>query len=65
MYVYNLLTSVIMCVQFVHSIMERKLCLHVQSLLQACDNGDVRKVQQLLRTRVDVDCQDKVLYTQA
>lgn len=32
----------------------------IQALLQACDDVDIPKVQQLLRARVNVDCQDKV-----
>lgn len=32
----------------------------MQDLLQACDDVDIGKVQQLLRARTNVDCQDEV-----
>lgn len=32
-----------------------------QDLLQACDDIDIAKVQQLLRAKTNVDCQDEVI----
>ena len=34
--------------------------LIMQQLLKACDDGDTRTVQQLLKQKTDIECRDEV-----
>ena len=36
--------------------------LYTQNLLDACDKGDIQKVQALLKAKTNVNIQDKVTY---
>lgn len=44
----------------VNSIM--KLYLYLQSLLKACDEGNIQRVKALLKTKTNVNIQDQVPY---
>ena len=38
------------------------LCLYVQSLIAACTDGDLQKVQALLKAKTSVNIQNEVSY---
>lgn len=63
MYVY---IHTCMCVLLLKVFVRTCTCKYMyyestQDLLQACDDVDIGKVQQFLRARTNVDCQDEVI----